>query len=338
MASTPILTPVGRLVAGSLYRGFDKDAEGKPLVIKSGPNAGQPKLKFFFALAIPKIVGQSHWAQVVLPPEIANDPVLSQNPKIVEMYSWGAKIWAAGHTAFPVQAQHPSFAWKVEDGDSQIPNRKGRKPCENEGWPGHWVLMFSSGFPPKIYNNNGTEQLLQPDHVKPGYYIQVSGSVDGNGSQQQPGVFLNHSMVALVGFGPEISLGLDAASVGFGAAPLPAGASATPVAGAFNPAAPAAVAPPQVPAARPPVPTPAPAPVAALVPVPAVAVAPNPAFLQPQAAQAPVAPPAAPAPVAPPAAPAGPVMTPKANGTPYASFIQAGWTHAQLVAEGYVLG
>ena len=61
MARTNFTTPVGRLVMGSLYKAQDKDADGKPLLIKSGPNAGQPKVQYFFALAVPKAPDETHW-------------------------------------------------------------------------------------------------------------------------------------------------------------------------------------------------------------------------------------------------------------------------------------
>jgi len=96
-------------------------------------------------------------------------------------------------------------------------------------------MSFSSGFAPKIYNRDGSQQLLDPDVVKLGYYIEVAGSVEGNNNQGNPGVYLNHSMVALAGYGEEIHTGPDASSVGFGGAALPPGASATPVGGQFNP-------------------------------------------------------------------------------------------------------
>ena len=177
-------TPVGRLVEGSLYKPSTTDAEGNPLVVKSGPNAGQARTDYYFALAIPKGAEQ-HWAST----------------------DWGAKIWEVGHKSFPNgQANSPAFAWKVIDGDSAVPNRKGRKPCDKEGHKGHWVLRWSSGYAPRIYNANGSQAITEPDAVKPGYYVQVAGSVAGNGSQQQPGVYLNHSMVALAGYGEEINL------------------------------------------------------------------------------------------------------------------------------------
>lgn len=293
-----ITSPVGRIVMGSLYDPNTTDAEGKPLVVKTGPNAGQPRVNYFFALAIPKNPGETHWAQT----------------------AWGQQIWNVGNQAFPNIAQSPAFAWKIEDGDSQIPNKKGRKPCENEGWKNHWILKFSGGYAPKVYQQEGAGyvQAMQKDFVKPGYFVEVAFSVEGNGSQSQPGVYLNHSMVCFRAYGQEIQFGPDVSSAGFGAAPLPAGASMTPPAGSIPmPSAPAM-----------------PAPTAAPIPV-----TPNPAFVQvppPVVAAAPVAMGVPNVPVAPPAAPAH-QMTPAANGIAYEAYIAKGWTDAQLIQNGLML-
>jgi hypothetical protein len=326
-----ITSPVGRIVMGSLYDPSTTDAEGKPLVVKTGPNAGQPRVNYFFALAIPK-GAEPHWAHA----------------------PWGQQIWNVGNQAFPNAAQSPAFAWKIEDGDSQIPNKKGRKPCDNEGWRGHWILKFSGGFAPKVYQQEGAGyvQVVQKDFCKPGFFVEVAFSVEGNGSQSQPGVYINHSMVCFRAYGQEITFGPDVASAGFGAAPLPAGASMTPPAGAIPmpqapaaapalPGAPAGYAPPP---GVPQVPGVAPAPLAPAgfaptpsVPVPGapapIPVTPNPGFVQ-------VPPPAAaPAPMAPPPAPAAPVrqMTAAAQGIPYESYIQQGWNDAMLVQNGLML-
>ena len=319
-----ITSPVGRIVMGSLYDPSTTDAEGKPLVVKTGPNAGQPRVNYFFALAIPKGT-EPHWAHT----------------------AWGQQIWAVGNQAFPNAAQSPAFAWKIEDGDSQIPNKKGRKPCQNEGWPGHWILKFSGGFAPKVYQQEGAGyvQVMQKDFCKPGYFVEVAFSVEGNGSQSQPGVYLNHSMVCFRAYGPEISFGPDVASAGFGAAPLPAGASMTPLAGAIPmPQAPAAAPTMPLPPGLPQVPgvAPAPLPQGGFAPMPSapapgapapIPVTPNPGFVQ-------VPPPAAaPDPMASPPAPAAPVrqMTAAAQGIPYESYVAQGWTDAQLVQNGLML-
>ena len=338
-----ITSPVGRIVMGSLYDPSTTDAEGKPLVVKTGPNAGQPRVNYFFALAIPK-GAEPHWAHT----------------------PWGQQIWTVGNQAHPNAAQSPAFAWKIEDGDSQIPNKKGRKPCDNEGWRGHWILKFSGGFAPKVYQQEGAGyvQVMQKDFCKPGYFVEVAFSVEGNGSQSQPGVYLNHSMVCFRAYGQEITFGPDVASAGFGSAPLPAGASMTPPAGAIPmPQAPAAV--PPVPGAPVPGQAPGYAPAPAGMPAPGMAYAPpavpgvpNGVPQVPGVAPAPLAPagsvpmpsvpvPGAPAPipvtpnpgfvqVPPPAAPVR-QMTAAAQGIPYESYIQQGWTDVMLVQNGLML-
>ena len=145
-------------------------------------------------------------------------------------------------------------------------------------------------------------------------------------------MFLNHNMVALAAYGPEINLGADATAVGFGAgAALPPGASAAPLTQAFNPAPPAAGAPPAPMPALPAPPAAAayspapPIPGSPIVPpMPPVAVAPAPGFLAP--------PPPLPAPAAPVRQ-----MTAKAGATPYEEYIKAGWTDAVLIAHGMML-
>jgi len=308
-------SPVGRLVWGSLYAPRTTDAEGKPLVIKSGPDIGKPRADFAFGIAIAKGTEQ-HWNQT----------------------QWGALIWQTGQAAFPQgQANSPAFAWKVIDGDSQVPNRKGRKPCDREGYPRHWIVSYSSSYAPRIYNANGTAPITEVDAVKPGYYIQVAGNVAGNDSPNQPGVYLNHSMVAFSGYGEEIVTGPDPASAGFGQAPLPAGLSATPI-GAL------AAAPPPVPVTQGYV---APAPTAAVVaPAPtaaAIAMPPAPPHYPILGAGAPPsAPLPAPVPqVAPtiPSPPAPPArqMLPAANGVPYEAYIANGWTDDMLRQNGMMV-
>lgn len=218
--SRNILTPVGRLVAGNPFEGQDKDAEGKPLTVKNGPNAGQPRVDYYMGLAIPK-----------------TDPAW---PALL------AEIQAEARESFPTlfdaagNCTRPDFAFKYVDGDSQQPNTKNVRPCDREGYPGHWVLSFSSGYAPECYDTD-LNRILDPQAIKRGYYIRISGTVRGNGSAQRPGVFLNHSMVQLIGFGEEIKTGPDAAEVFGGAAPaLPTGASPTPTAAGAQTPPPAA--------------------------------------------------------------------------------------------------
>lgn len=287
-AKSPFTTPVGRLVAGSIYRGKDKNAEGAPLIYKTGAQAGQPRLEYYIGVAIPKGTEQ-HWNQT----------------------QWGALIWQVAHAAMPTAGSNPKFAFKITDGSSEIPNGKGIRPCDREGWAGNWVLHFSSSYAPQVYNRDGSAKINEPDAVKLGYYIQVAGDVAFNDSLQQPGLYLNSNMVALAAYGEEIYVGQDASAAGFGASPLPAGAMATPPAGFVAPVA--ATVPPPVAATMPPV-------------------TPNPAFTAVPPAPGAVVPP--PVPVAAPAR----QMTAAANGATFDQMIQAGWTEALLIQHGMMIG
>jgi hypothetical protein len=307
-----LTSPPLRLLMGSLYVPQTTDGEGKPRIIKSGPNAGQPNPQYFFAGGIPKR-GENAWWET----------------------DWGRQILAVAQKCWPNgQTQMPTFAWKIVDGDSHTPNKKGITPASREGYPGHWVLSFGSQFAPKIYNADGSAALLEVDAVKIGYWVQVQFSVDGNESVQNPGIYLNHNMVSLQGYDKVITMGPDPKAAGFGAAALPAHVSKTPVGG---------FAPPAVPGATPPA-------AAATVPPPAASAPPVP--VQPSASflggpppvpgaypggQGPSATPPPPgAGAAAPPPPVGPQMTAKATNS-YAQYIAAGWTDAQLRVSGLMV-
>lgn len=313
----PFNTGVGRFVGGSCYEGSTIDEVTKqPKIYKSGPRQGQPRTDYSVGIALPKT--QQHWA---------SEP-------------WGAPIWAEGHAAWPAgQAQRHDFAWKVVDGDSQIPNKKGNKPCDREGFPGHWVLWFSGTEPPAVAVavNSPAQWNNQPGVCMPGDYIEIRGSVVSNESDQTAGVYLNYEAVCLRGYHPDGRISaqrVDLATAGFGATPMPAGAVMQPAGGnALPPAAPPVPGAPAAPLTTPvapPVPAPqAVAPAAPPAPVP-VAVVPNPAIL---GAPPPVVVPPAPVP--------SPVVTPPParvlkNGGDYAAYIAAGWTDETLRAAGHL--
>ncbi len=271
-----ITTPVGRLIGGSLYEARTTDYEGNPLIHKSGVNSGKPRVDFSFGVAFPKSPGVTHFSQE----------------------AWLAPVYALAVAAFTNgETQRPDFSWKITDGDSTMPNKKGKRPCDNENQRGNWIIWFAGAQAPKIYNRDGSALITEPGAVKPGYFVQVYGNVTDNKPAANAGVYMNHSMVALAAYGEEIIIGPDASEVGFGTSALPAGASMTPPA-AFTPP-PATMAPPP-PAA------------VVMTPPPPVPVTPNPAIL---------------------AIPKR-VMLPPAQGATYEAMIGAGWTDALLVANG----
>lgn len=218
-----ILFPAGRMVGGNLDKLFPRtEANGTPKLGKDG----KPEMQCSFGYAIPK-TGEAHW---------------NQTP-------WGKTVYDTGATAHPNLVQSPAFSWKITDGDSQLPNKKGKRPCDQTGYQGHWVIWFSQGWLPKRVNSDGTVAL--PDGaIQPGFYIQVFGSVAGNKlvPNGTPGVYLNPVAVALVGEGERIATDVDTTAVGFGGAALPAGAKpVTAAAPQFAAPAPHPVAPPVVP-------------------------------------------------------------------------------------------
>ena len=278
--------PAGRYVSGSHNVAKTKDHKGNPLIIKKGPDMGKPTQKFDFGVAIPKIKGVD-WKQT----------------------DWGQKIVAAATKAWPNgQFNLPTFSWKIEDGDSTVPNTKMKRPCDREGYPGHWVIYFSSSKAPQCVNSNGSAQV-DPNSIKRGDWVQVSGSTKGNGDTDKPGMFINHHFLSFQWAGDPIVSGPDPSTLGFGTTPAPAGASTQPT-GNFTAPAPAAPSAPVQQFAPPPA-----APAAPAAPVPVV---PHTAILTP------------------PAPPAGPVMTAKANGMKYEDFIKQGWNDALLKEHGYL--
>ena len=207
-----ILTPVGRIVSGDCFQGNDKDAEGRPLVVKSGPNMGQPRMNFYIGVAIAKTE-----------PEF--EAVRQQIYQVAQKEF--PHLFDANGTCL-----NPEFAFKITDGDSPRPNTKGKRPCDQEGYPGHWILNFSNGFAPKCYTSGGAQEITDSNALKRGYYVRVYASIKGNESNSQPGIYLNHSMVELIGYGEEIISGPSGIDV-FGGKPaaMPPGASTTPIAG-----------------------------------------------------------------------------------------------------------
>lgn len=301
-----IMFPIGRLVGGSVYKPQPKtNNDGTPRIDSA---TGRQMVGFSFGVAFPKN-GTTHFGQT----------------------PWGQQIVAQAQESWPQgQFNAPTFAWKVTDGDSQIPNKKGRKPCDNEGWPGHWVVWFSGTFAPKTCNVDGSREYNVTDGeiIKVGHFVQVAGSVDGNGSTQSPGLYMNYRAVAHSYFGPEIATAnaIDTKTAGFGGA-LPPGASATPLGGMTTTGGPAAA-----------------------VAVPGAHAAPMVAHAMPSAAQAQpiqpstafLAPAGQPIPAAipvPSAASTEPQLTPLSvsNGWTYAALKAANYTDAQMRANGWIV-
>ncbi len=154
----------------------------------------------YFAVAVPKN-GSTDW----------------------KLTPWGAPIAARAVQDWP-NGEHgaPDFSWKITDGDSLVPNKKGRKPAEREGWPGHWIVHCSTRFNVKSYHdgkNDPTQQIQEENAIKCGDYCRAMLGVKGNGPTQSPGVYVNPMLFELSRAGVAIiSDGGPSAADAFGGA------------------------------------------------------------------------------------------------------------------------
>ena len=295
------LTPVGRLVQGNPMEAQTKNMAGQPLVTKSG----QPTQRFFCAVAFPKT-----------------------DPQFPALY---AKMVEAARASFPQhfnaqgQCTHPRFSMKLMDGDGIDEN--GKSNANKDGFKGCYVVKFQSSFAPRCFyagKYQPHEAIQDPKAIPRGYYVRISGTMEGNDDPNKPGIYVNLGMLELVGGTPAdiIQSGPDASAIFGGAAPqLPAGVAP---AGMGAPALPALGAMPGA------VPLPG-APVAAAPSIPFVPGA-TPAYAGP-ATTSPSSVPVVPNP----GILVGPQMTAKAGTFTYQQFIASGWDDAKLRAEGYML-
>jgi len=297
------VTPVGRIVGGDPWTAQDKDAAGQPLTVKSGPNTGQPRVEFYVALA-----------------------VIKTDPGLADLF---ALITQAAREGFPemFDAQgnctNPAFAFKFVDGDSTKPNNRNVTPNSREGYPGHYVFSFSTGYQPKRVTQGGQSEILDQTQIKRGDYVRLSGTVVGNGSPQvhTAGIFLNWNIVEFQASGEAINYGPDPKAVFGGAQPtLPVGAQ---VVAAAAPGILGTFAQPTVASGASGQPMTAPvtqpgAPISASMPQPAVAPqpapAPHPAILTPRTLDQ--------------------RLTPKAGEATWQQMLDAGWTEVTAIAEG----
>lgn len=268
-----ITTAVGRLVSGHpmVTHPVIDDTTKQPKLQKDGVT---PRVECYVGVAIPKAPGETDWKQT----------------------PWGQQIVQAAMEGWPNgEWQAPTFAWKITDGDSAAPNKAGNKPCDKEGYQGHWIINASQGWPVACYHVGRYEphQAIQnKEEIKCGDYVRLQVNAVGNSPSPSPGVYLNPAMMELSRAGIQIiSDNAPNATEKFGAS--------APVVPA-NALVDTAVA--------------APATAAAAAPKPPAATAPKP----PAAATA----------------PAAAQMTALANGASYVACIAEGWTDETLIAQG----
>lgn len=219
MAEFQVTTPEGRIVQGHpVDRQPVLDDNRQPVM-----ENGVAKTQTFFALAIPK-GGEQSWQQT----------------------PWGSQVVAAAkdpENGYPNgEWQRPDFSWKVEDGDSTIPNKNGIANNTREGFPGHWIIKCSTNFDVPCFpagnvtddaRYNAVTKISDPENYpKTGDYIQVALRLKGNKPAKSPGVYMNPIATIRTRPGAEISTGgtvtANEAAALFAATPAPTQAVATP--------------------------------------------------------------------------------------------------------------
>jgi hypothetical protein len=192
-------TPVGRIVNGHPmeHRGVTDSKTKQPVIGADG----QPVTEVYFGFAIPK-GSETHWRET----------------------AWGMPIWNAGATGYPQHHMGRDFSWKIVDGDDQTPNRKGNIPANQEGYPGHWVVHFTTRFGVTCYMDGHFaphEAIQNPKQFKRGDYGRVVFDTRDNrvngADAQTPGVYVNPVFFAFVEAGQEIKGAAPDAAAAFGA-------------------------------------------------------------------------------------------------------------------------
>lgn len=174
-----ILLPEGRIVSGHPMKEFvKKDFTTKQPIVKDGKEV----TAITVGIAIPK-GGVADWKQTSWGQQVVNaaqaDPV---------------KGWTNGET------RRPDFSWKVIDGDSDIPNKSGNIPCEQEGYAGNWVIFVETKIPYPCYHNGHYqphECIQDSSQIKCGDYVSLYVSVVSNKPSQSPGVYWNPLLLSL---------------------------------------------------------------------------------------------------------------------------------------------
>lgn len=217
-----LVTPVGRLVRGSLTERTKTDYDGNLYADGEGP------FELGFAIrkddpSVGEFLGQLYTKAVTDAPNLKAKADME---------------WQSGFSA-------GTFRFKVRDGDK--PNQKGQT---NQNTIGSWVLNLSTTLPSKFtytdqYGLKLTDPMGQPiaprseipaSMIKIGDYAHIAVSVKYNGKiDHTAGIYLSQGAVMLAGYGEAISGGLsldEAFATLPGSGALPAGASVTALPGA----------------------------------------------------------------------------------------------------------
>lgn len=173
---------VGRLVWGrpGVFTAVTDD-DGKPVL----DEAGQPVTDNSFGVAFPK----QEFINILWP-----------------------RMLEAASVDFPGGAVPQDYAWKYVDGDLATGHKKGKPYNEREGYPGCFVMAFTTRLPnvtyfkPSMTAAGAWDQIAHTD-IKTGDYVAVSGqfvSHKAKNARSKPGLYTNPQGVLLIGVGQAI--------------------------------------------------------------------------------------------------------------------------------------
>lgn len=259
-------TPIGRIVQGNpLVENIQYDDKNQPKLNKQGQVVKSWYLNVAFDKANPETIAMIE----ALYRQAATDyPTLFPYG-----YQAQANPGNPGAGQPPIHAGgciRSDFAYKIKDGDGFDAN--GKPHAAKEGWKGCYILQIATyaGQPRVVCALNGNGAVTEVGsgshaHIKCGDYVRVGIDVKSNGwqgdPQSKPGMYVNPTVIQVVGYGDLIQGGPDPDQVfAQQTAYIPQGMQTAPTAGAPMPgslpppmAAPGQLGtlPPQTPAPQP---------------------------------------------------------------------------------------
>lgn len=174
--------PRCRYVRGSMVKKYTTDHKKQPLP--------ENKHHYWNALAMPKGTPQ------------ANDLLNG-----IIAHTWNTYASVAGNQAVMDQLKlgmaAPSFAWKIDDGDTH-PDWSKREGC-----PGHWILGLATTFELNTFDNRNA--ALDPACFQLGDYVDgfLTTSINGEVDVRVAGIYLNPKCFRWLDEGPRINVGAD---------------------------------------------------------------------------------------------------------------------------------
>ena len=170
-----ITLPPGRVISGNLteLQPVTNMQTKKPEI----NDDGTPKMTYWFRIAIPK-----------------TSPELYDNNGVPGVFS---KLILVANRAWPTELNGDSFSWKIKDGDGTQNDGK-QLPDYCKGCYLFTVRNNRIAALAEPDGNGGWKILIDTSKMYLGCHVMVGISVVNNGSQTQPGIYLNSEFAALV--------------------------------------------------------------------------------------------------------------------------------------------